>query len=254
MQLMAFRFYLCEVIEDVTRAWLAMTHGRTYYLTLFNYLLEWQERSNEPIRIVTFNYDTLIEDALRSLFVDWQFNDVASYVSRGDWTLMKLHGSITWSRAIVSDIADGRRNEERAMAAANLAGSPDSEFMLVNALTPEYFDQILFPALAVPMANKTHFECPQLHIEALESCIPETTRVLLCGWRAAENHMVELLHKIPPRCRLGIVSGDGQDLEEVERRLGDWSRYARQALREPNGMEALASNLPDKLLGVLGKD
>jgi hypothetical protein len=254
-QLTAFRFYLCEVIQDATRMWLSATHGRTYYLSLFNYLLEWQERSKEPIRIVTFNYDTLIENALRSLFIDWRFNDAASYVSRGDWTLMKLHGSITWSRAIASDIAEGRINEERAMAAANLLASPGREFVIENALNPsQYTEQILFPALAVPMAHKTSFECPQLHIEALESCIPDTTRVLLCGWRAAEDHMVQLLQKIGPRCRLGIVSGDDQGLEEVEDRLGDWGRYARQALMEPNGMEALASDLPGKLLGVLGKD
>jgi hypothetical protein len=65
---------------NATRAWLSATHGCTYYLALLNYLLEWQERSKEPIRIVTFNYDTLIEDALRSIFTGWRFDSVASYV------------------------------------------------------------------------------------------------------------------------------------------------------------------------------
>src|ERR1700722_11103727 len=53
-----------DVITTATDDWLKATDGRTNYLALFNYLLEWQETSREPIRLVTFNYDTLIEDAL----------------------------------------------------------------------------------------------------------------------------------------------------------------------------------------------
>jgi hypothetical protein len=33
-QLTSFRFYLCDVIQQVSRDWLSATHGRTYYLDL----------------------------------------------------------------------------------------------------------------------------------------------------------------------------------------------------------------------------
>ena len=133
-QLVAFRFYLCHVIAEVTSDWLSQTNGRTYYLRLFNYLLEWQETSHEPIRLVTFNYDTLIEDALGSLFTNWHFNDLASYIAREDWTLMKLHGSITWSRVAGLDTGLALPNVDRAIAAAGQLAFNDLQFDITNAL------------------------------------------------------------------------------------------------------------------------
>jgi hypothetical protein len=254
MQLTAFRFYLCEVIQNATRAWLDATHGRTYYLALFNYLLEWQERSKEPIRIVTFNYDTLIEDALGSLFTGWRFDSIASYVSRRDWTLMKLHGSITWSRVGGSATKPGRgeANIDRAIAAANQLASPDLEFAVISALDmPSLDNRIYFPALAVPMANKTSFECPSLHIDALKSCFPEVNRVLICGWRAAESHAVNILSGINPGYQLGIVAGSRADVAEVHTNLAAAGRKGMLVLDQRGGMTSFASDMENQLLPLL---
>jgi len=254
MQLTAFRFYLCEVIQNATRAWLNATHGRTYYLALFNYLLEWQERSKEPIRIVTFNYDTLIEDALRSLFTDWRFDNVTSYVSRRNWTLMKLHGSITWSRVGGSTAEPGGANVDRAIAAANQLASPDLEFAVTSALDmPSLDNRVYFPALAVPMANKTSFECPPLHIDALKSCFPEVNRLLICGWRAAEAHAVEILSHINPGYYLGIVAGSEEDLQEAHENLGIAGRRGKLVMSQPDGMSAFASDMANQLGPILAK-
>jgi hypothetical protein len=254
MQLTAFRFYLCEVIQNATRAWLGATHGRTYYLALFNYLLEWQERSKEPIRIVTFNYDTLIEDALGSLFTGWRFDSIASYVSRRDWTLMKLHGSITWSRVGGSAAEPGGPNVDRAIAAANQLASPDLEFAVASALDmPSLDNRVYFPALAVPMANKTSFECPPLHIDALKSCFPEVNRVLICGWRAAESHVINILSQINPGYYLGIVAGNETDIQEVHTNLGDAGRKGKWVMNQPGGMSAFASDIANQLGPILAK-
>jgi hypothetical protein len=252
MQLTAFRFYLCEVIQNATRAWLDATHGRTYYLALFNYLLEWQERSKEPIRIVTFNYDTLIEDALGSLFTGWRFDSISSYVSRRDWTLMKLHGSITWSRVGGNAAESGGTNVYRAIAAANQLASPDLEFAVTSALDmPSLDNRVYFPALAVPMANKTHFECPPLHIDALKSCFPEVNRVLICGWRAAESHMIDILSQIDPGYYLGIVAGSEADIEEVHTNLGHAGQKGKWVMSQPGGMSAFASDMATQLASML---
>lgn len=67
-QLAAFRFYVRNVIEDVTIDLLRTTSGYTRYLRLMNFLYDWHRTSGEPIRIATFNYDTLLEDALETVF------------------------------------------------------------------------------------------------------------------------------------------------------------------------------------------
>ena len=74
-QLVAFRFYLNHLIRTETEAWLQATSGMTHYLTLFNYLAEWQNATGEMIRLVTFNYDTLIENALFAAVLDERMVD-----------------------------------------------------------------------------------------------------------------------------------------------------------------------------------
>jgi hypothetical protein len=52
------------------------------------------------------------------------------------------------------------------------------------------------------MTGKTTFECPREHVETLERLMPDMTRALVCGWRAAEARMVEILGRIQPGFRL----------------------------------------------------
>ncbi len=252
-QLVAFRFYLARVISSVTTDWLGETHGKTYYLRLFNYLLEWQDRSQEPIMLVTFNYDTLVEDALGSVFPDWRLNSFDSYLKGPRWSLIKLHGSIMWSRRGLNETGAALSNYDRALAGANQLASPDLEFELRTGLADgAEATAVFFPALAVPMAHKMTFECPRIHLEALETVLPEIDRVLICGWRAAESHMVELLQKIPPRCRLGVVTGSDKDLDETLHRLGEWGQYSRMSPKLAAGMEGLLeSEMTGNLLGLL---
>jgi hypothetical protein len=251
-QLVAFRFYLCRAIDNATRGWLSATHGRTYYLSLFNRLLEWQEASHEPIRLVTFNYDTLIEDALSSVISDWRFENMGSYVKRPDWTLMKLHGSITWSRVGGSGQDVGALNVGRALTAATQL-SDDLEIVMGNALDIERVadNLVYFPALAVPMADKTTFECPSLHVEALRSCMPEVKRLLICGWRAAESHMIHVLEGINPGYLLGMVEGSDEDVRDVRFRLDAVYSKGNPVLVEPNGMTAVAARWTENLAPLL---
>jgi hypothetical protein len=51
---------------------------------------------------------------------------------------------------------------------------------------------VLLPAIAVPLASKAYFECPDTHTTQLKKCIPEVTRLLVIGWRATERHFLDL--------------------------------------------------------------
>jgi hypothetical protein len=252
--LVAFRFYLCRLITNATYEWLRDTHGLTIYLSLLNQLLEWQETSGESVQLVTFNYDTLLEDAAARVITDWQINTFADYVSRPDWALLKLHGSVGWSRvASPTDDARGLPNATRALTAADLAHAGDLPLRAQNAtrLTSTDNGQVLFPAIAVPLANKTTFECEDIHVQAFKSTVPKIRRLLVCGWRAAEAHAIEVLRDIYPGFYLGIVTGSRADLADVQENLGDVFRKGKLVLAQTNGMSAFAKNMKLQLEPLL---
>ncbi|MGO9906182.1 MAG: hypothetical protein ACLP4R_26435 [Solirubrobacteraceae bacterium] len=74
-QLIAFRFYLLEaMILSTAREWLNNAFGFSHYLTLLNYLYDWHRQTSSPIRVATFNYDTLIDAAALDVFTGLTLN------------------------------------------------------------------------------------------------------------------------------------------------------------------------------------
>lgn len=247
--LLAFRFYLCRVIGTMSEAWLKQTHGLTTYLSLLGYLMEWQEESGERVQLVTFNYDTLLEHAASQVLPDWNFDSLGSYVARSDWGLLKLHGSVSWSRMFENATRPGELNFRRAMAAASEAAAPDLPIQLLDAASMSggiAAPSVFVPAIAVPMTGKTAFECDPLHVEAFRSAILEVERLLICGWRAAETHALEMLRELRPGYLLGIVS-DAAGLEDVGNNLGDVGRKGQLVVCEDEGMSAFAQDMRTKL-------
>jgi hypothetical protein len=251
--LVAFRFYLCQVITEITGDWLTETRGLTVYLTLLNQLLEWQETSKERVQLVTFNYDTLLEDAATRVLPEWTISQFGDYVTREDWGLLKLHGSIDWSRVGREDSGQANANTLRAIAAANQAYA-ELPFAFVNATGiagsaggPEVY----FRAMAVPMANKTTFECEDLQVQAFKSTIGDIRRLLICGWRAAEAHALAILSDINPGFYLGIVTGGTNALAEVQGNLGDVYRKGKLVMTQEDGMSAFATGMRQQLEPLL---
>jgi hypothetical protein len=253
--LVAFRFYLCRVITNATDEWLRECHGLTIYLSLLNQLLEWQESSGERVQLITFNYDTLLENAAARVIPDWQINSFGDYVSRPDWGLLKLHGSVSWSRVAANpaDETRGDPNSVRALAAANVAYDGNLPLRAQSAIRVTSTDngEVLFPAIAVPLANKTTFECEDIQVEAFRSTIPEIRRLLVCGWRAAEAHVIQILQDIYPGIYLGIVTGGQPDLADVQGNLGDVYRKGKLVLTQTGGMSEFAKNMKQQLAPLL---
>ena len=110
---------------------------------------------------------------------------------------------------------------------------------------------MLFPAIAVPLANKATFECEDIQVEAFKSTVPEIHRLLVCGWRAAEAHAIQILQDIYPGFYLGIVTGSQPDLADVQRNLGDVFRKGKLVLTQTDGMSAFAKNMKQQLAPLL---
>jgi hypothetical protein len=49
------------------------------------------------------------------------------------------------------------------------------------------------PELAIPTVSKQKFVCPKDHIRALREFIPQVTKIVIVGWRAAEQNFLEML-------------------------------------------------------------
>lgn len=53
--------------------------------------------------------------------------------------------------------------------------------------------RIGFPALAIPVEKKREFNCPPEHLEALAGVLRRVTKMITIGWRATEEHFLEML-------------------------------------------------------------
>src|ERR1700730_309360 len=192
-EFMAIRHYLPRVVADCEEKWLAQ-HGRiTNHLTLLGRIELWRRRHNERVCLVTFHYDTILEEALGDRF-SLYVRQIGDYIQRDDYKLIKLHGSTTWFHEVISpvdlSVDDFFTNAEQVTLGPGFAILPPSTFGRVRVDGPA-----LVPAVALPVERKTTFECPQEHLEALLSALPSVTKLILVGWRAREQHFLDILCK-----------------------------------------------------------
>lgn len=218
-QLAAIRFYLQYVISDYEERWKTITQGMTNYVTLLDQLRRC--RGDEPVCLVTFNYDRLLETALQSLGI--AMRTLPDYISREDFQLFKLHGSVHWGREVHTAINAARGAwdmlRELIQRAAEIEVS--GTFRMVDGQPVSKLDKVaLFPAIAIPVETKSGFECPAEHLTTLKNQLPQVSKAILIGWRGTEQHFLQFFkehvrHEIP----MCAVARDRQEAEEVLARL-----------------------------------
>jgi hypothetical protein len=205
-QLTAIRYYLRALFTSLTESWLRRIGGHTTYNNLIEQI-EQHRGADEPVCIVTFNYDTLLEAALRKQ-LGMQFDNVPDYVSHRHYKVFKLHGSTNWGRLVEGGPARlGSWQPTEIIRDRNSFRVSDTYAM---------FDQQpawpLFPAIAIPVTDKQAFECPAEHVQVLKQLIPKVTKILTVGWRGTESHFLNLLRGHGPVSIL-CVGGTEPDAE-----------------------------------------
>jgi len=200
-QMAAIRYYLYELLWECTTQWDRCTQGDSNYRTLLDQIE--RHRGDDRVALVTFNYDRLLEHALVADF-GFKIDKIAAYMtSHPGYKLFKLHGSIDWARAIANppQLNFNRHNI--------IEGFPDLLLSSTFTVCGNNIDSAkglpLFPALAIPVQTKKSFECPDEHIQTLNSMIAETTKILFIGWRAQETHFLDLLRQNLPSLRSVMV-------------------------------------------------
>jgi len=198
-QLFSVRYYLHDLLLKVTSEWLTRTSDVTNYVMLIDqirHLNEW----NEPVCLVTFNYDLLLDRALFS-FISSPVPFERYFDAHPTLKLFKPHGSADWAR-FVDTPANIRLGPQQLIEQADTI-KLTSEYVVANATQPEQtfnFDRPIVPAIAIPVQTKTEdtFEWPPHHRAYLEELLPSVTKILIIGWQAKEAHFLRMLRERLP--------------------------------------------------------
>lgn len=200
-QLLAVRCYLRSLISDCQVEWTRqITGGVSNYLTLWD-----QIRRDTPVLAVTFNYDTLLENALANFGI--VFNNISDYVAAPALCrVIKPHGSINWENMVETNSIPGPEEFNEAELISRAATFSVTEVYRLwqsETLSRDGPGRAWWPALAIPTVSKSSFACPGEHLDAFRESAGRVSRILLVGWRAAERHFLkELAEAVPKEVRI----------------------------------------------------
>jgi hypothetical protein len=198
-QLAALRLYLRQIVGMCSDTWLAQSDHFTNYYTLLDQLTTWRDEANQPVCIVTFNYDLMLEDALSTYGLT--IESIDSYVNNPDLHVIKPHGSVNWARLVNTPI-DPPSVENMIRAAASGLQISDNYILASRYGTQDTNGRMHYPAIALPIESYKEFECPANHLKRLEQCLRDTRAIVIIGWRATEKPFLRLMaDKIPQRER-----------------------------------------------------
>jgi hypothetical protein len=213
-QIAAIRFYLQIMIAQCENQWRDVSRRITNYVTILDQL-----RRCGPVLLVTFNYDTMIEDALPSVGIS--VAQLSHYIQNDAFKLFKLHGSVQWAHEVETPIElAGRSAWDIAYELIQRVGElqiSDRYRMVVGPHPISNVDNVpLFPAIAIPVETKPGFECPSDHHECLRTHLERITKVLVVGWRATEKHFLDLFSSaVKGQIAVQVVAGQKNCAEEV---------------------------------------
>jgi len=222
-ELAAIRYYLHVALWICQDHWRAQHLGITNYATLLREIERWRYSSSGSVCFVTFNYDTMLEEAM-SQVLGLQIRDLSGYLHRA-YTLIKLHGSINWGREVdgqPSIEAPHTYNPQRLITeAATLRLSNRYRLVSNRPMNREGEAQrLVFPALSIPVERKDEFNCPEAHVDRLRELLPAVSKLVTVGWRATEADFLQILREnlqnVPPAM---VVSGTSDGVRETGKNL-----------------------------------
>lgn len=259
-QLVAIHYYIRRALWECQDRWRLIHHGITNYATLLDEIDRWRVEKGDDVCFVTFNYDTMLEEAMLRV-LRLEVRDMDSYRSWSGYSLFKLHGSIDWGRVdegISREIGSPSYSYQHFInAAARGSLSVSLRYKLCDfEMRPKPDARVmLYPALSIPVEKKDEFSCPSAHVTALNGMLPRVTKMITIGWRATEAGFLNMLRDsrsvviegIRQPLELLVVTGSKEGAEQTAKNLGDYG--VNQNLLNPNrarvttGFTGLINNL-----------
>jgi len=248
LQIISVQFYLQELFYKISKEYIDF--GPSNYDNLvakaYKYIIE----TKEEILIVTFNYDFLLEESIEKN-CNIKFNSLNDYISH-NIKLFKPHGSCNWFKTI--------NVSERISGALQGTGIPDylydpknidKTYEILNSLSSGFkiadnkYDklkpdqrlrQLIMPQILIPLRTKGEFVMPDSHLKKLANLLQYVNEILVIGWKAGENHFIQLLKENIKADSLKILYVCGQD-RTIESKLKDivpdtkFIRFSKSARR-----------------------
>ncbi len=206
--------YLQELLHGCSQQF---TPAPDNYLRLMSALLELPESV-----FVTLNYDPLLDSRLSRHSPLQTLDD---YIARKEpeWSLIKLHGSVNWGRAIrgpssfsfVEPPPELHLDEEILVTGG--AAAPIDELRGIGKT------EICYPALSVPVGEEDELVCPPLHVEFLQERLAgaDALHLLIIGYSANDLEVLKLLKDSETEIEsVLIVNRSEEDCGYVEQQLG----------------------------------
>lgn len=219
LQLLAIRFYLQSVVWTCQNKWSGYHDGINNYVTFLDAIEHWRNANNERVCIVTFNYDTMLEQAMEQV-LGMTFEHFGRYIQHPNYQLIKLHGSIDWGYEL--EIPQSPRSwQELVQNASVLSVSSHLKKAGMHVVFPD--QTIGYPAIAIPVEKKTQFMCPGEHLQTLGNSLTSVKKIIALGWRAQEQHFLDMLHKrltgVPDDVDVMVVSGTADGASQTLQNL-----------------------------------
>lgn len=239
-ELAAIRYYLHFALWECQRLWKDVHKGITNYLTLLREIERWRHEYSEQVCFVTFNYDTLLEDAIQQ-FQNAEIKSLDGYLFLGPYMVIKLHGSINWGFDVDID-PQGYTPQRIIKEVASLRVTNRIKLVSEHPMVKQD-GHLVFPAVSIPVENKDEFTCPEKHVEALAAVLPKVNKILTVGWRATEAGFLSMLGArltgLKGKPALMIVSGDRKGAAETSANLN----RAHSIAPIENGFTGLIDNI-----------
>lgn len=226
-QLLAARFYLREAVFTAQRKWLPLARNVTNYVALLDEVKSYAGPGPHPI--VTFNYDTLLEHAIRATTGRGMEPDQATSSA---FPLYKLHGSVDWGHRVsgphVPPDADGAPLVNYLCSnTSSISVCEDIEQTPFNPPCARNGERVYVPAIALPVSSKGEFECPPPLVNDLRSKLPQVGRIVSIGWKAGEDAFIEMLSETLPQAgkwlTVGVDRAEGRELaRRISQRIPNW--------------------------------
>ena len=256
------RFYLHRLVRDYTNETNNVTQKHTVYVDMLHQIKNWIDESPQQrfVDIVVFNYDTLIEDAMKQVYShDWDLKaghaSIAHYYVHKNVRIFKPHGSINWGR----QLEDNDPSYELPTTAFKHFNSVSltEKFDLVdpNVFTNGSISKKFVPAIAIPFKDKYSFqECPPYMFEAMKAAIKSADKLLTLGWKGADQHFTKLIKDTNNTIDEAIVispSGETQLGDTLPSEIiKSVESTFRHFVSESNALELLLNNLDSSKVNI----
>lgn len=211
-QLMALRFYLQRVLTQIPEAWDVKADRQTSYVSMLDQLARWQRATGHRLCLITFNYDLLLERACTIVY-GHAFSALDSYLWGPGFRLYKPHGSVDWAQpAAWAGPAYGDQDAARRAVCdrpdLTLYDEIDKRNPSQEVVGVDDHRRLVawIPALAIPVERKPAVVLPPAHLTALREDLGRARAVLCAGWRAREDHFLQILQASLPGRHLPLLA------------------------------------------------